>query len=585
MVVHVEVRRGAYADSVALLQVSRDVAAVEGVEAAQVAMATPLNVEVLAGMGFEVPGCSPNDMVVAVRLGDEARLPDALAAVDAALRGGPRSTGAATEEPPRTTASAFRRSGGDLALVSVPGPSAVVEAVDALEAGHDVMVFSDNVPLEHEVALKRLATERGLLVLGPDCGTAMVGGVGLGFANVVAQGSGPTVGIVAASGTGAQQVMSLLSYAGVTVAGVVGVGGRDLSAAVGGLSTREALRRLDADGTVDHVVLVSKTPDPEVAASLAEVTAAMRTPVELALLGQGRTDLTSATESVLRSLHVEVPTWPRWSPPPLVEQRAPVETKDRLRGLFVGGTLCGEAALIARGRLGDRDEHTFTDFGDDEYTRGRAHPMIDPTLRLEEIARRRRTRRPRCCSSTWCSATAPSRIRQHCSRPPSGRRRRRTVSRWSSPVSAPRATPKGSRARPRRWPRPGPTCSSPTATPRPPLSTSWSAHDLARPLPSTASSPSAPTCSRPRSGPRAPRCTVSTGVRRWRAPRTTSRRWPSTRDAPTPTDARSRRCSPCRRAWSTSPPRRRCSGWRRVSSCTPVRRSAGTAPRARCAGP
>jgi FdrA protein len=382
VVVHVEVRRGAYADSVALLQVSRDVAALDGVEAAQVAMATPLNVDVLAGMGFEVPDCSPNDMVVAIRLADEDRLEEALTAADAALRGGPRSEGAVSEEPPRTTASAFRRVGGALALVSTPGASAVVEAVDALEAGNDVMVFSDNVPLEHEVALKRLAAERGLLVMGPDCGTAMVGGVGLGFANVVGAGSGPTVGIVAASGTGAQQVMSLLSYAGVTVAAVLGVGGRDLSAEVGGLSTREAVHRLDTDRSVDHVLLISKPPDPAVATGLIEVTGAMTTPVDLALLGQGRPDLTSAAESVLRTLGVEVPIWPRWAPS---TRRAAGD--GHLRGLFVGGTLCAEAALITADHLGSDAGHTFTDFGDDDYTRGRAHPMIDPTLRLEEIAR------------------------------------------------------------------------------------------------------------------------------------------------------------------------------------------------------
>jgi FdrA protein len=389
VVVHVEVRRGAYADSVALLQVSRDVAAVDGVESAQVAMATPLNVEVLAGMGFEVPACSPNDMVVAIRLGgegDRAGLDAALAAVDAALRGGPRSTGATVEEPPRTTASAFRRAGGALALVSTPGASAVVEAVDALEAGHDVMVFSDNVPLAHEVALKRLASERGLLVMGPDCGTALVGGVGLGFADVVMSGSGPTVGIVAASGTGCQQLMCLLSYAGVTVGAALGVGGRDLSAEVGGLSTREALHRLDADGSIDRVLLVSKPPDDAVAVALHEATGAMATPVDLALLGPGQPDLTTVAETVLRALGVDSPTWPRWTESS-AERRAPARTEGHLRGLFVGGTLCTEAAIIVRDRLGADAGHTFVDFGDDDYTRGRAHPMIDPTLRLEEVAR------------------------------------------------------------------------------------------------------------------------------------------------------------------------------------------------------
>ena len=258
---HVELRSGAYADSVALLQVSRDVAAIDGVLAAQVAMATPLNVDVLAGMGFDVPAASPNDMVVALRVHDDDALDRGLAAVDrslaAAVRRPSGSTGDGALAPHRTTATALRSDPGALVLVSTPGASAAVEAMDALDAGADVMLFSDNVPVEQEVALKRVAAERGLLVMGPDCGTAVVGGLGLGFANVVQPGP---VGIVAASGTGCQQLLSLLDFAGVGVTSALGVGGRDLSAEVGGLATREALRRLDVDESVELIVLVSKPP-------------------------------------------------------------------------------------------------------------------------------------------------------------------------------------------------------------------------------------------------------------------------------------------------------------------------------------
>lgn len=98
--------------------------------------------------------------------------------------------------------------------------------MDALDAGSDVMIFSDNVPVEQEVALKQVAAQRSLLVMGPDCGTAVLDGLGLGFANVVEPGP---VGLVAASGTGCQQVMALLDHAGVGVRAALGVGGRDLS--------------------------------------------------------------------------------------------------------------------------------------------------------------------------------------------------------------------------------------------------------------------------------------------------------------------------------------------------------------------
>lgn len=141
----------------------------------------------------------------------------------------------------------------------MPGPHAFAEALDAVEAGLSVMIFSDNVPVEQEVLLKRRAAERGVLVMGPDCGTAVIGGAGLGFANVLRPGP---VGLVAASGTGAQQVTCLLDLAGVGVSHVLGVGGRDLSADVGGLSTLRALEALDADPATELIVLISKPRPP-----------------------------------------------------------------------------------------------------------------------------------------------------------------------------------------------------------------------------------------------------------------------------------------------------------------------------------
>ncbi|MCW2793951.1 MAG: FdrA family protein [Nocardioides sp.] len=392
---HVELRPGAYADSVTLLQVSRAVQGLDGVLAAQVAMATGLNVEVLTEMGFAVPAeATTNDLVVALRLADAAALDAALAGVDRALLDANRRDDGRTEvAPPRTTASALRRAPEGMALVSVPGASALVEAMDALDAGRDVMIFSDNVPLDQELALKRTAAGRGLLVMGPDCGTAVVGGLGLGFANTVRPGP---VGLVAASGTGCQQLLALLDHAGVGVTSALGVGGRDLSAEVRGLSTREAMRRLDADPAVELVVVVSKPPAADVADEIRGYAAGLTTPVEFALLGPGQPDLTASTEAVLRRLGHDVPTWPVVEPPVSRQARQPQRggagKRGRfLRGLFVGGTLASEAKLIAAEALGAESVggagHTFVDFGDDAYTTGRAHPMIDPSLRLDHLAR------------------------------------------------------------------------------------------------------------------------------------------------------------------------------------------------------
>ena len=397
---HVEVRSGAYYDSVSLMQVSRSVSASEGVEAALVAMATELNIDLLVGMGFEQPQAGPNDLVVAVRGVDDAAVQLGLAALEAALAelraAGSRSGGLGEPPPPLTTRSALRSTEASLAFVSVPGPSAFVEAMDAVEAGTSVMVFSDNVPVDQEIALKQAAAERDVLVMGPDCGTAMVAGAALGFANVVRPGP---VGLVAASGTGAQQVMCLLDAAGVGVSHCLGVGGRDMSAAVGGLSTRQALGALAADETTEAVVVVSKPADPQVLEELEGYAATLGKPVYWATLGAGRPDLTAAVEKVLVDVTGSSPTWPIWDP-----AETPEPVGGSLRGLFCGGTLADEAMVIAAETLGGirsniplspelalgadlrSDGHVVIDFGDDQLTRGRPHPMIDPQLRLERIA-------------------------------------------------------------------------------------------------------------------------------------------------------------------------------------------------------
>ncbi|MEO7753544.1 MAG: hypothetical protein ABIS35_09035, partial [Terracoccus sp.] len=401
---HVELRTGSYLDSVTLMQVSRTVAATPGVEAAQVAMATELNLDVIRGMGFEVPASSPNDLIIAIR-GDASGVDAGLAALEGALtqtRSAADASGGLGAAPQaRTLGGAIRLSGADLALVSVPGEYAVTEALDAVRAGISVMVFSDNVPVEDEVRLKDAAAAADVLVMGPDCGTAVVGGVALGFANVVRAGS---VGIVAASGTGAQQVSCLLDAAGVGISHLLGVGGRDLSSAVAARSTRQALAALAADPETTSIVVVSKPPAPEVLADLETYAAGLGKPVHWATLGAGRPDLTAAVESVLSAVGVDAPAWPTWSAAADASTTDADATSGSLRGLFCGGTLADEAMLVAGEVLGDvrsniplrpelalgddlRDPgHVVIDFGDDTMTVGRAHPMIDPSLRLERIA-------------------------------------------------------------------------------------------------------------------------------------------------------------------------------------------------------
>ncbi|MCZ2858667.1 FdrA family protein [Blastococcus sp. VKM Ac-2987] len=398
--VSVQLRSGVYADSVKLMQVSRRIGARDGVSAVLVAMATPLNLELAANMGLAPDGdASPEQLLIAVRADDDAALADALADVDAALAERERSTGTATAVAHRTVGAGLDELAPEapaLAIVSVPGQYAVAEAADAIAAGRSVLVFSDGVPVEHEVALKRAAHDAGVLVMGPDCGTAIVSGVALGFANVVRPGP---VGLVAASGTGAQQVSCLLDMAGVGVSHVLGVGGRDLSEAVGGLATLDALAALDADPATERVLVVSKPPAPSVAAAVTEFADGLSVPVRSAALSAETPDLTAAVEALLTDMGLDVPVWPARPGP--AEAAVPGAA---LKGLYSGGTLADEAMLLASPALGgirsntplepgldlgtdlSASGHLVVDFGDDALTVGRAHPMIDPTLRLEAIA-------------------------------------------------------------------------------------------------------------------------------------------------------------------------------------------------------
>jgi FdrA protein len=358
------VRRGAYYDSVTLMLVSR-AAAGEGEDVA-VGMATPLNLALLADQGFAVEdGLGPNDLVIAVRAADEDAVEAAVAAVDRELaaKGAPS---APVERPAaRSLAAAARRDPElSVAFLSIPGDHVAYEAAAALGAGLHVFCFSDGVSIEVEAALKRRALERDLLFMGADCGTAILDGVGLGFANAVERGP---VGIVGASGTGIQEVCCLLDAAGVGVSHAIGVGGRDLSAEVGGLMFRRALELLARDDDTRAIVAISKPPDPGVRAVIEEAAAAAGKPV---VLGFDRTLEESARQA---AEHVGAAL------PAFGEKLRRPPTPGEVRGLYSGGTLCAEAARIV-------GHGTFTDLGDDEYTQGRAHPMIDQSLRLEHLA-------------------------------------------------------------------------------------------------------------------------------------------------------------------------------------------------------
>ncbi len=420
---HVEVRRGAYHDSVTLLRVSQVAAGTPGVLAAQIAMATALNLQLAAAAGFPIPdGATPNDLLIALRGVDDASTQTAMVAVDRALTVDGRAADNPADAPARTVRTAARGNPtARLALLSVPGRAVLAEALDAIESGRHVMIFSDNVPLADELTIKRAAAAAGVLAMGPDCGTAVLDGVGLGFANALrGPGSGPRIGIVAASGTGAQHLACLLDDAGVAVSHILGVGGRDLSAEVGAGSTPAALSLLDADPATDRIVVISKPADDAVIAGVREFWARLATPVRLVMLGAGAPDITRQVERLLAEVGIRPPVWRTWRP----DDRARAESVGPaewlgpagpagggwLRGLYSGGTLADEAMVVLSETVGDVRSniplrpglalpdaaggtptlagvgHAVLDLGDDAFTAGRAHPMIDPTLRLSLLA-------------------------------------------------------------------------------------------------------------------------------------------------------------------------------------------------------
>ncbi|NEB79637.1 transcriptional regulator, partial [Streptomyces sp. SID14478] len=273
------VRRDAYADSVALMRTARQLSSLPGVETASLVMATAPNLRLLADarlLTADGESARPADLLIALR-GDADALERAVAAFDGLLEQPAKDAAAGAESgapAPRALTETDPATG--LALVSTPGPYAAAEALKALRCGQHAFVFSDNVPLDQEIRLKQEAHRLGLLAMGPDCGTALVDGVPLGFANALRPGR---IGLIGASGTGLQQVSCLLDAAGEGVRQMIGTGGRDLSAEIGGRTTLDAFELLDADPGCALILLVSKPPDPRVAARVLARAARARKPV------------------------------------------------------------------------------------------------------------------------------------------------------------------------------------------------------------------------------------------------------------------------------------------------------------------
>jgi FdrA protein len=407
------VKKSAYQDSVALLALARDLRTSAGVREVAALMGTPANHDVLRQSGLltaEAERAGPNDLVIVVEADSESLARAALARAEELLAATERRLRAAGRILPRTMESAHRQlPGANLALISVPGAWAAAEARKALRLGLHVMLFSDHVSVEDEVVLKRLARDRGLLLMGPDCGTAYLSGAPLGFANAVPRGR---IGLVAASGTGLQQVACLLAARGEGISQAIGVGGRDMNHAVGGLMTLGALDALGDDTETELVIVIGKPPSPEIRRQVEDRLRGFGKPAVVALLGgeigasagekvQMVSTLEDAAEAALAALRHEPWTARPFSGDSATIGRRIAEARRTLgpgprsvHGLYAGGTLAYEALLLLEPLLGPvsgnlrprvDSVHRIVDLGADEFTLGRAHPMIDPTSRIDAI--------------------------------------------------------------------------------------------------------------------------------------------------------------------------------------------------------
>lgn len=430
MVLQAVLKRNTYYDSIALMSLARAIKGLPGVEDVGAVMATEANHELLRQshlfpeqfLAEQDKQPKAEDLLIVVRTVNQQQAGEALHAAEEYLQHfGEKGPVSSVESLPiRSLERAVHRDKSlTLAVVSVPGAHAWLEAEQALHQRLHVLLFSDNVPVEQELRLKTLAVDKGLLLMGPDCGTAMINGVGLGFSNVVPRGP---VGIVGASGTGMQQVMCLLAASGVGISQAIGTGGRDLSAAVGGIMMRHGLHLLARDPQTEVIVLVSKPPAERVASQILRA-AEIDKPVVVIFLGASPTEFPAVAQNIsfARTLsegaelaaslaHKEhIDTKSKLVLSQDEEERLVLEgdklhpSQHYVRALYSGGTLCDEAMVVMSTGIGPiysniplKPEwivtadaayagHTALDLGSDEFTRGRPHPMIDPTLRLQYL--------------------------------------------------------------------------------------------------------------------------------------------------------------------------------------------------------
>jgi FdrA protein len=414
MVVKHIVKKQTYFDSVTLMLIGSQVKKLDGIENAIVGMCTDYNIDSLKRTGLylaEFDALTPNDLIIAISASTEEAAKAGMAEVELRLTSKQKPGSTAELAPINQEGAAKQLPEANMVLISVPGEYAAREARIALNNGRHCMMFSDNVTINEELELKTLGVEKGLLVMGPDCGTAIINGVPLAFANSIRNGN---IGLVAASGTGLQEVTSTIHRLGCGITQAIGVGGRDLSEKIGGKMTLMATKALLDDPSTKVIVLVSKPPAESVLQKLWAELKGAKKPIVIYFIGadpelikaQGFIAAKNLEDAAIQACKLS--TGKEYSPE-MSDEKIETQSKNiklshkKLVGLYSGGTLCDEAQRILQPVLGELYSNTpikgckamtdvyktegnsILDLGDDLFTRGKAHPMIDPQYRAERM--------------------------------------------------------------------------------------------------------------------------------------------------------------------------------------------------------
>jgi FdrA protein len=412
-----------YLDSIILMSISDQLKQLEEVNEVSIAMGTDANKEILKNIGLlvsEGKEAKSGDLIIALQVKNERHLKKAFEKAQELIAKRVSRTERKERILPKSYEAALKlMPSANLVMISLPGQYAADAAIEALESGRHVMIFSDNVPLEEEIRLKKRAKELGLLVMGPDCGTAIINGIALGFANVVRKGP---FGIVGASGTGIQEITTLLHKRGYGITHAIGLGGRDLSMKVRGMSMLNGIKALENDTETQIIILLSKPPAPEVASLIYDTVKNLKKKYVINFLNgdpveaQKRNlpfaaDLEEAVDLAVSLIEGRAFKSPLFTGDThkiigqALEERKKLGKGKYLRGLFSGGTLADEAIVILNSEIGDiysnvplKQElrlknswksvgHTIIDMGEDEFTSGRPHPMIDFSLRCDRFTK------------------------------------------------------------------------------------------------------------------------------------------------------------------------------------------------------